>query len=245
MPWRRYAWVGPDYSWGRDVLRNFKQHFKEIGVPIQWTTEAWHPLGATDYHAIIRQILDGKPDALVIGSWGEDVRRFIIQAKPYGLFDKMAVFGWFTYPITTDVGRMLPEGMWDLSRGPFNYLAEKFPQTRGFVDKMVQQFNAYPNGFTICCYDSILAWRRAVEKARSADPTAVAGALKGLEFVGLRGDSFIRSVDGQMNSPTYFGRFSYSPEYPFAILKSVIEVPAAKTWLSEQEVLARRTEPQS
>jgi len=93
MPWRHYAWVGPDYLWGRDLLRHFKQHFKEIGAPITWTTEGWHPVGSTDYQAILRQIMDGKPSALVIGSYGEDARRLIQQAKPKGLFDKMAVFG--------------------------------------------------------------------------------------------------------------------------------------------------------
>lgn len=34
MPWHRYAWIGPDYSWGRDVLGFFKQYFKNIGAPI-------------------------------------------------------------------------------------------------------------------------------------------------------------------------------------------------------------------
>jgi len=245
MPWKHYAWVGPDYLWGRDVLRNFKQHFKEIGATIEWTTEAWHPLGATDYETIIRQILDGKPDALVIGSWGEDVRQFILQAKPHGLFDKMAIFGWFTYDIGGETGRLLPEGMWSLSRGPFNYLADKYPQAKDFVDKFAKQFDAYPNGFTVCCYDSFIAWRQAVKKTQSADPAAVAKALKSLEFVGLRGSSAIRAVDGQMNCPAYFGRLVFVPEYPFAVWKSVIEVPAVKTWLPEKEVVSRRKKPRS
>jgi ABC-type branched-subunit amino acid transport system substrate-binding protein len=145
---------------GHGVLRYFKQHFKEIGAPIEWTTEAWHRVGTTNYEAIIRNILDGKPDALVIGSYGEDVRHFIAQAKSNGLFDKMAVFGWFTYDMTGDMERMVPEGMWSLARGgPFNHLASKFPQAKRFVDKQVKQFGTYPNGFSICCYDSIIAWR--------------------------------------------------------------------------------------
>jgi branched-chain amino acid transport system substrate-binding protein len=246
MPWQSYAWVGPDYSWGHGVLLNFKQHFEEIGAPIDWTTEAWHPVGTTDFKAIIQRILDGKPDALVIGSYGEDVRHFTLQAKSHGLFDKVAVFGWFTYNMTGDMGRMVPEGMWSLARGgPFNYLAEKVPQAKSFVDKFVKQFDAYPNGFTICLYDSLIAWRQAVKNAKSADPIAVAKTLKGLEFDGLRGSSFIRAVDGQLNCPIYFGRLTFVPEYPFAVWKSVIEVPAAKTWLPEKEVLSRRSKPRS
>ncbi len=245
MPWQHYAWVGPDYLWGREVLQYFKQHFEAIGTQIKWTTEAWHQLGTTDFKAIIQRILDGKPDALVIGSWGEDVRNLIIQAKPFGLFEKVAVFGWFTYPVTTDLGHILPDGVWDLSRGPFNYLAEKFPQAKRFVTKFTEKFDTYPNGFTICCYDSMLAWRAAVEKAQSADPIAVAKTLKGLEFIGLRGNNHIRAVDGQMNCPTYFGRLVDLPGFPFAVMKSVIEIPAEKTWLPEKEVLSRRAKPRS
>ena len=246
MPWKRYAWVGPDYSWGHGVLRNFKQHFEEIGTPIKWTTEAWHKVGTTDYEAVIQEILDGNPDALVIGSWGEDVRHFTIQAKSHGLFDKMAVFGWFTYNMTGDMGRMVPEGMWNLARGgPFNHLADKVPQAKSFVDKFVEQFDEYPNGYTISCYDSLTAWHQAVNNTKSADPIAVAKTLKGMTFVGLHGISFIRAVDGQMNCPIYFGRLTFVSKYSFAVWESVIEVPAKNTWLSGEEVLSRRTKPRS
>ena len=205
MPWRRYAWVGPDYSWGHEVLRHFKQHFEEIGAPIEWTTEAWHPLGTTDYEEIIAQVKRGVPEALVIGSWGADARRFVLQADRAGLLEHTAVFAWFTYEVKGEMGRWLPKGAWILSRGPFNYLAEKYPQTRRFVDNFAAQYDTYPNGFTVCCYDSLLAWRQAVEKAGSAEPAAVAQALRGLEFEGLHGPSRIRAEDGQLNCSAYFG----------------------------------------
>ena len=239
MPWKRYAWLGPDYIWGHDVLRFFKQHFKEIGVPIEWAVEAWHPLGTTDFTAIIKQIVDARPDALVMASWGEDVRHFVKQAKPSGLFNQMAAFGWFSL-ISGGSDHILPEGIWTLSRGPFNYLAAKHPQAKVFVHRFAKQFGTYPLGFTICCYDSLIAWQTAVRNAGSADPKAVAWALKGMSFSGLRGTSYIRAIDGQMNCPTFFGRLVYDPAYPVAVIESVIEIPANKTWLSEKEVLSRR-----
>ena len=239
MPWKRYAWLGPDYIWGHEVLRYFKQHFQEIGVPIDWAIEAWHPVGTTDYAALIKQIADAKPDALIVASWGEDVRHFVKQAKPSGLFNQMAVFGWFSL-ISGESERILPEGIWTLSRGPFNYLAAKHPRAKEFVRRFVEQFGVYPLGFTVCCYDSLIAWQTAVRNAGTADPKPVAKTLKGMSFAGLRGSSYIRAIDGQMNCPTFFGRLVYDPAYPVAVIESVIEIPADKTWLTEKEVQSRR-----
>lgn len=239
MPWKRYAWIGPDYSWGRDVNRFFKQYFEEIGAPIEWTFEAWHPVGATEYTDAIDSIIESKPDALVVATWGEDLRHFTLQARTRRLFENMAVFGWFSM-ISGVSERMLPEGIWKISRGPFNYLAERHPQTRSFVDAFVRAYDTYPLDFTICCYDSMLAWRQAVTNAGTVDPVRVAGALKGMSFTGLRGRSYIRALDGQMNCPTYFGRLVYRDEYPLAVVESVIEIPAVKTWLKEEDVRAAR-----
>lgn len=244
MPWKRYGWLGPNYSWGRDVMKYFKQHFAEIGAPIEWSVEAWHPVGAGDFEDSIRKIMDTKPDALILASYGEDLRHFIQQASPRGLFDRMVVFGWFSL-LPGDTTHFLPNGIWTLSRGPFRYLAQKYPQTRRFVDNYHKQFNGFPQGFTICTYDSFIAWQQAVLQTGSAEPAAVAESLKGLNFNGLRGPSYIRAIDGQMDCPTYFGRVTYLPEYPVAVLDSVIEVPAEKTWLSETDVLFRRQNPGS
>ena len=241
MPWRRYAWIGPDYSWGHEILDGFKQHFDEIDAPIEWTVEAWHALGTTDFEDVLRQVRRSKPEAVVIGSWGEDARHLFLQANREGIFKDVALFGWFTYDTKEDMGRWLPEGAWILSRGPFNYLASKHERAKRLVDQLFERYHAYPNGFTICCYDSILAWRAAVLKAQSADPAAVAEALKGLEFESLRGSSRIRAIDGQMDCPTYFGRLGRVPEYTIPVWQSVIEVPAVKTWLDANDVRAART----
>lgn len=207
-------------------------------------TEEWNPLGATAYKASIQRIIDSKPDALVVAVWGEDLRLFLAQAKGTGLFDKMAAFGWFSI-ISGQSERTLPEGIWKVSRGPCNFLAAKHPRARAFLDAFTRQHRTYPFDFTVCCYDSLLAWRQAVVNAGSPEPTAVARALRGMSFKGLRGKSFIRAVDGQMNCPTFFGRLVYRPEYPFAVIDSVIEIPASKTWLPEAEVRSRRPAAQN
>ena len=151
MPWKRYTWIGPDYSWGRDVFGFFNKYFEEIGAPVEWVDEIWHPLGEKHFDNIAQRIMTGKPDALVVASWGEDLRHFIQTVKPSGLFEKIPSFGWFSM-ISGETERTLPEGIWKISRGPFNYLSEQFPQTRTFVDEFAKKFNTYPLGFSVCCF---------------------------------------------------------------------------------------------
>jgi len=239
MPWKRYAWIGPDYAWGREVMGYFREYFEALGTPIQWTAEVWHPLGTTDYEDGIQRIIASKPDALIVATWGEDLRHFLPEAQKNDLFGKMAAFGWFSI-IPGNDARLLPEGIWEISRGPFHYLASKYPQTKAFVERYKRRTGTFPLEFTIGCYDSLHAWSEAVSRTGSADPVTIAHALKGITFVGLRGESRIRAIDGQLNSPVYFGRLTYTPEYPAGVLESVIEIPPEKVWLSEREVEARR-----
>ncbi|MCB1761988.1 MAG: ABC transporter substrate-binding protein [Gammaproteobacteria bacterium] len=239
MPWRRYAWIGPDYIWGREVMGFFREYFEAIGAPIEWSAEIWYPLGNTDYRDGIQRIIASSPDALIVATWGEDLRHFILEAEKSDLFGKMAVFGWFSIIPGSDE-RLLPEGIWKISRAPFNYLADKYPQTRDFVDRFTHRTGTFPLGFTIVCYDSIRAWSEAVAQAGSVNPTTVATALRGMTFVGLRGESHIRAIDGQLNSPVYFGRLTYPSAYPLGVLESIIEIPAEKLWLGEEEVATRR-----
>ena len=237
MPWRKYGWIGPDYIWGREVFRYYQQHFAALGSPIKWKVQVWHPLDTHDFKPMIQEILEAEPEALIIASWGNDLQRFIDQARPYGLFERMAVFG----PMMPETPQVdLPDGIWSLSRAPANYLVDKYPQTKAFAERFFERYLTNPTGFTICSYDAMLAWRGAVLKANSFDREAVAEALKGLTFQGLRGESHIRSIDGQMDCPVYIGRSYYRLEPRIRTLDSVIEIPATKTWPSEQEVLEAR-----
>ena len=237
MPWRKYAWIGPDYIWGREVFSYYQQHFVALGSPIDWKVLIWHALNTPDFNPMIQEILESGAEALVIASWGQDLQRFLDQSRPYGLIERMAIFG----PMMPESPQVdIPDGIWSLSRAPSFYLVDKYPQTKAFAERFFERYQTNPTGFTICSYDAMLAWRGAVLKANSFDREAVAKALKGLTFEGLRGESHIRPIDGQMNCPTYIGRSIYRFDPRVRILKSVIEIPAAKTWPSEQEILEAR-----
>lgn len=177
--------------------------------------------------------LMGRRVVMVVGDAGESPERH------YDTVKRLVTFGWFSI-VSDNSGQLLPEGIWKLSRGPFNYLADKHPVAKRFVDRFHRRTGTYPFGFTVCVYDAFVAWRQAVEAADSAAPSEVAAQLRGMSFSGLRGESRIRAVDGQMACPTFFGRVTYRSAYQRAVIDAVVEIPAEKTWLTIDEVLAIR-----
>lgn len=240
LPWKRYAWLGPDYVWGHRMLKAFKKNLKDMNVNVQFVKELWHGLDEKNFMPYIQNLLVAKPEALFLGSWGEDIKIFILQAKSTRLFNSIAVFGMIYHDTAVALGKDLPKGVWGFSRAPFYYLSEKFPMAKTFTEKYHSKFNTYPGGFSICGYDSFLAWVAAAKKSDSVKPEKIAQTLKGLKFNSLRGESFIRPIDGQMNCSAYFGLMKFVPEYPFAIIKPVIEIKAKQTWLTEDEIKAVR-----
>ncbi|MCX4028004.1 hypothetical protein H0A36_20340 [Endozoicomonas sp. SM1973] len=115
-----------------------------------------------------------------------------------------------------------------------------YPLTKKLFDTYKQKYNEIPIEFSFCTYDAISAWQTAVKKAASYTPEKVSQALKGLAFTSTRGNSYIRTFDGQMVTSVYAEKFKYSPEYSLPIMKPLIEIKASQTLLYEDEIQAIR-----
>ena len=90
--WKKIAYIGPDYAYGRDQWMEVKWGLDKLGVKYEVVGEYWPKLYEPDYTSYITAIMKAAPDILVNGIWGGDTVAFIKQAKPYGLFGKMKYF---------------------------------------------------------------------------------------------------------------------------------------------------------
>ena len=76
--------------------------------------------------------------------------------------------------------------------------------------------------------------------AGSTDSDAIEKALLKVHYDGIRGKISFRDIDHVGTVPSFIGVTIHTPEYPFSIMKDVVEFPAEKIWPSVEEVEASR-----
>ena len=238
-PWRKYAFIAPDYEGTRWILKIFKEEMTKRGIELEWKKELWHKLGETTFTSHIPVIKAAKPDVLFLGTFGASLNAFILQANQAGLFKRMDGFGLIAEDTCMALGKNMPNNLSGFSRGAFQHFMHSVPAGKEFTEKYHKKYGTYPGGYSFCAYDSVIAWAKAVKKAGSFDAEKTVDALKGLEFSGPRGDQIVRAVDGQLSCPVCIGPLKYNKDLGFYIIDPVSPISAESLWLSEEEVKAK------
>jgi len=118
--WKTYVTLGLDYEWGRDAQRVFVDKLTKESPETKLTKVFWAKLGETDFTSYITAIMALKPDFMFGAIAGKDNETFLQQAKPAGLFKRVAYPGVFL-PVTElmQQRKTLPRGIIGLNRCPF------------------------------------------------------------------------------------------------------------------------------
>ncbi len=226
--------ISPDYEWGRMEYEGFMDPFKKLRPGIQVLGEFWPKLGEKDYTTYITAIIAKKPDFLWSALWGGDSIGFVKQAKPYGLFEKMRFLGSAELGSIMALGKEGVEGIYGWDRAPF--YAIQSPKVKPFIEAWKAKTGRWPEGWGILGYDGVLTVKHGVEKAGKVDAEAWVKAMKGETVPLLHGTLKFRSLDNLSNSPVYFGRMVFIPEYPFLIMKPCEIIDTESMFLPVEEV---------
>lgn len=183
-PWKKIAFIGPDYSYGHSQWDEVKYNLDRFGVPYEVVGEYWPKVFAPDYSAFITAILKDKPDILISGFWGGDTVAFIKQAKAYGLFKKTTYFhpdAGGNYELMSAMGSELPEGLILSARHHNNW--PETDKNKAFVEEFHKRTGRYPTYAAEGAYAGVYAIAKAVEAVGNPDDTeALVKALEGLEL---------------------------------------------------------------
>jgi branched-chain amino acid transport system substrate-binding protein len=228
------AGANEDYAWGRDSWDDFKAAMLQLKPEIKVLGELWTKIQAGEYSAEISKLLALKADAVHSTFWGGGLITFVKQAGARGLFQNSLVVLPVVEQSFQDLRDELPVGVISLPRATAGYFLHPDPRTnplqKEFVDGMKARFGRYPDYPAYRTYFAFAGLKAAYEKAIDQ-----AGGWPKLEeiikaFEGLTWQTPIGPVtmraDHQAVHAGVAGISKYAPEYGFAILDRIVEMPA-------------------
>jgi len=237
-PFKKWMCIGPDYNYGHESWRMFREKLKELKPDVEIVGEIFPKLMAKDYSAYIEQIIKAKPDAVWCPLWGQDAVNFIKQAKEVKLFDGIK----FAFPVgaaletLVPLGKETPAGLFMASR--YFFTTPDSAENRDFVRKYHARNNEYPDYMTEETYAGVYFIKAALERAGSTDPDAFVKAVeKGpLAWLTPEGWKVMRPEDHQVVEDVVWGETAFSEQYGFAVLTNIQSIQGEQICRTPEEL---------
>lgn len=193
--------VIPDDAPGHQAGWQFKQQLLSYRPDMALVGEA--SMGVvTDVAALAERVRQTGADAVVSAAWGPRLNSLLLALDR--LDKSLAVFA--QYPAVTGT----PEAMADLSgRLQVYQVAHHHSRAQGALGRLASEFKAR-HGQDLhhwAPYNGLLMLSKAMAKALSTDPGAVAMAVSGLQFEGSGGTHLVRAVDHQLLMGVWVSRW--------------------------------------
>lgn len=195
---------GQDYSFGHAVLKEARRQLAERRPDIEIVAEEYHPIGRVkDFAPYGAKIKASGAQAVITGNWGNDLTLFIKASAEVG----------FDGSFYTFYGNALgaPAAIGDAGVGKVIAVADWFPnapseQGRAFYASFRERFPKPGDDYVHMRMQLLVeALVKAMEKAGSAEPKAVAFALEDLA-VALSGQAGrMRADDHQFQQALMVG----------------------------------------
>lgn len=140
-------------------------------------------MSVTDFQSTISQVLKTNPDALVVTLVGPQVPTFMVELRQAGYDGPVYIPDAVNDSQRKSMGKA---GDNLFSVADFSY-ASQSPAAKKFTTAFKAQFGTLPVAFSAEAYDATWFVARAIKKADSADPEAVAEALHQIGEQGFDG----------------------------------------------------------
>lgn len=194
------AYLVPDYTFGTSLYTELTQAFSKYG----WTsaTEQLAPIGTTDFTSYLLDIANSGANVMFNETVGADEVTSTKQAVQFGIMKKMK----FVIPLVSpfiykSMGPEVLGGMYGTMPW-FWGMQDKYPLAKYFVADFHKKFNYIPRFCAAQCYNSMIMWADAVERAGTFYPPEVIKALEsGHKVDTIAGTVWFRAEDHQGVSP--------------------------------------------
>ena len=202
--------LGQDYTFGRSVADAAVRMLEEKRPDIEIVGNELHPLGKVkDFTPYVQKMMAAEADAVITGNWGQDMTLLIKAASDAGQ----------DVPYLTYYGGGLgaPTAMGESALGlvkqvtEFHENVEAAPEQTAEMDAFEEEFGGLDYYYQRV-FNLMGMLDRAIEEAGTAEPTAVAFALEGMEMETPYGTVTMREDNHQLLQPLFISTFSDEAE---------------------------------
>jgi branched-chain amino acid transport system substrate-binding protein len=193
---KKVAFLTADYAYGHEMVRGFQEAGKPLGV--ETLADLRHPLGTTDYSALLPRLQALKPDVLCIINFGRDQQIALKQATDFGLKKTTQIIA----PILLYTGRVAAgASAFEGVIGGTSYywgMEATTPSAKAFNDAY-RKLNPgkVPSDYGSLAYAGVRAILDAVKVAGTVETEKVITALEGLKYDYYKGPQYFRKCDHQ------------------------------------------------
>ena len=241
-PYKRYMCIGPDYSYGHSSWKLFISKLRELRPDVEVVGELFPKFLAKDYTEYINKALEIKPDAVWCPLWGGDAVKFIRQALPTGLFNKVK----FVFPVAgalevlVPMGKDMPEGVYVSSR--YFFTSPDSSMNQRFVREYYERYKEYPDYMAGETYAGVYFIKAAVELAGTTDAAKIIAAIekKPLAWETPEGWKVMKAADHSVVEDCLWGQTAYNSKYGFAIPASFESIQGEEIGRTAEELMKVR-----
>lgn len=193
---KRVAFLTADYAYGHEMVRGFQQVGKAVGV--EELVDIRHPLGTTDFSALLPRIQALKPDILCVSNFGRDQQIALKQITDFGLKKTTQVVA----PILLYTGRLAagPKAIEGVIGGTSYYwgIEDKIPSAKAFNDRFRKMHGGrVPSDYGALGYGGVKTLLMAAKAAGGVEADKVVAAVEALKYDYYKGQQYYRKCDHQ------------------------------------------------
>jgi branched-chain amino acid transport system substrate-binding protein len=203
-PAKRWATIAPNYAYGKDAVKAFKQILKSKRPDVEFVAEQWPALFKINAGSEIQALTDAKPEAVYNVTFGGDLAKFVREGKLRGFFKNTFVVSLLTgEPEYLDPLKAEAPVGWLVTGYP--WYAIKTPAHTKFLNAYRKKYNDYPRTGSLVGYNTMMSVYHMLKKANSTDTEKMVDAMEGLTFESPVGTITYRKIDHQSTMGAYVG----------------------------------------
>ncbi len=193
---KKVAFLTADYAYGHEMVRGFQSAGKPFGI--ETLVDIRHPIGTTDFSALLPRIQALKPDILCISNFGRDQQIALKQATDFGMKKSMKIIA----PVLLFTGRLAAgaQAFEGVIGGTSYYwgIEDKVASAKAFNDRFRKMHDGkVPSDYGALGYGGVMTLLMGAKKAGTLDADKVIEAVEALKYDYYKGPEYYRKCDHQ------------------------------------------------